>query len=114
MNTSPALALSPETPVVSDHIVTVRTGVLHIIQVGYTERDEAATQPRDTSEKQTENTHTESMVSNTGFRPDTMFLDLFNAPKIWNDFPNDVRLVTALHSFRRKLKSYLFTQAYPP
>ena len=38
----------------------------------------------------------------------------YDAPKIWNDLPDDVRLATSLHSFRRKLKIYLFAQAYPP
>ena len=38
----------------------------------------------------------------------------YDAPKIWNDLPDDVHLVTPLHSFRKKLKTYLFAQAYPP
>ena len=38
----------------------------------------------------------------------------YDAPKIWNDLPDDVRSATSLHSFRRKLKAYLFAQAYPP
>ena len=38
----------------------------------------------------------------------------YDAPKIWNDVPDDVRLATSLHSFRKKLKTYLFAQAYPP
>ena len=38
----------------------------------------------------------------------------YDAPKIWNDLPDDVRSATSLHSFRRKLKTYLFSQAYPP
>ena len=38
----------------------------------------------------------------------------YDAPKIWNDFPDDVCSATSLHSFRRKLKTYLFAQAYPP
>ena len=38
----------------------------------------------------------------------------YDAPKIWNDLPDDVHLATSLHSFRRKLKTYLFAQAYPP
>ena len=38
----------------------------------------------------------------------------YDAPKIWNDLPDDVRSATSLHSFRRKLKTYLFAQAYPP
>ena len=38
----------------------------------------------------------------------------YDAPKIWNDLPDDVRSATSLHSFRRKLKAYLFAQVYPP
>ena len=38
----------------------------------------------------------------------------YDAPKIWNDLPDDVRFATSLHSFRKKLKTYLFAQAYPP
>ena len=38
----------------------------------------------------------------------------YDAPKIWNDLPDDVRSATSLHSFRRKLKTYLFAQAYRP
>ena len=34
-------------------------------------------------------------------------LSSYEAPKIWNDLPDDVRLAT-LHSFRKKLKTYLF------
>ena len=39
---------------------------------------------------------------------------VYDVPKIWNGLPDDVRLATSLHSFRRKLKPYLFAQAYPP
>ena len=38
----------------------------------------------------------------------------YDASKIWNDLPDDVRSATFLHSFRKKLKTYLFVQAYPP
>ena len=38
----------------------------------------------------------------------------FYTPKIWNDLPDDVRSVTSLQSFRKKLKTYLFSQAYTP
>ena len=37
----------------------------------------------------------------------------YDAPKIGNDFLDDVHLATSLHSFRKKLKTYLFAQAYP-
>ena len=33
--------------------------------------------------------------------------------QFWNDLPDDVRLATSLHTFRKKLKTYLFAQAYP-
>ena len=38
----------------------------------------------------------------------------FDAPKIWNDLPQDVRGATSVASFRKKLKTYLFVKAYPP
>ena len=38
----------------------------------------------------------------------------YDTPKIWNALPDDVHSATSLHSFRRKLKTYLFAQAYPP
>ena len=38
----------------------------------------------------------------------------YDAPKIWNDFSDDVHSATSLHSFRNKLKTYLFEKAYPP
>ena len=36
----------------------------------------------------------------------------FNAPKIWNDLPQDVRCATSVA--RKKLKTYLFAKGYPP
>ena len=38
----------------------------------------------------------------------------YDAPNIWNDLPDNVCLATSLHSFRKKLKTYLFANAYPP
>ena len=38
----------------------------------------------------------------------------FDAPKIWNDLPQDARSATSVASFRKKLKTYLFAKAYPP
>ena len=38
----------------------------------------------------------------------------YDAPKIWNELPDDVRSATSIASFRKKLKAYLFCQAYPP
>ena len=38
----------------------------------------------------------------------------FDAPKSWNDLPQDVRGATSVASFRKKLKTYLFAKAYPP
>ena len=38
----------------------------------------------------------------------------FDAPKIWNDLPQDVHSATSVASFRKKLKTYLFAKAYPP
>ena len=36
------------------------------------------------------------------------------APKVWNDLPDEIRSAPSLASFRKKLKTYLFTKAYPP
>ena len=38
----------------------------------------------------------------------------FDAPKIWNELPHDVRSATSVASSRKKLKTYLFAKAYPP
>ena len=38
----------------------------------------------------------------------------YDAPKIWNELPDNVRSATSIASFRKKLKAYLFCQAYPP
>ena len=36
----------------------------------------------------------------------------YDAPKIWNELPDDVRSATSIASFRKKLKAYLFCQAF--
>ena len=38
----------------------------------------------------------------------------FDAPRIWNELPQDVRSATSVASFRKKLKTYLYAKAYPP
>ena len=38
----------------------------------------------------------------------------YDAPKIWNELPDNVSSATSIASFRKKLKAYLFCQAYPP
>ena len=38
----------------------------------------------------------------------------FDAPKIWNKLPHDVRSSASVASFRKKLKTYLFAKANPP
>ena len=38
----------------------------------------------------------------------------YDAPKVWNDLPDDASLATSLHSFKQNLKTYLFAPAYPP
>ena len=38
----------------------------------------------------------------------------YDAPRIWNDLPDDVRSAKSLSSFRKRLKTYLFEKAYPP
>ena len=35
-----------------------------------------------------------------------------SAPKLWNNLPSDVRTCTSLTSFRTKLKTYLFSDAF--
>ena len=38
----------------------------------------------------------------------------YAAPNLWNSLPFDVRSANTLGSFRRKLKSHLFSQPHPP
>ena len=38
----------------------------------------------------------------------------YDGPKIRNGFPDEIRLISSLPSFRNKLKAYLFSEAYPP
>ena len=38
----------------------------------------------------------------------------FDALKIWNELPHDVRSAASVAPFRKKLKTYLFAKAYPP
>lgn len=38
----------------------------------------------------------------------------FDAPKIWNGLPDEVRSASSVSCFRKKLKTYLFAKAYPP
>ena len=35
----------------------------------------------------------------------------YDAPNIWNDLPDDVGSATSPHSYRKKLKTYLFAKA---
>ena len=37
-----------------------------------------------------------------------------DALKIWNDLFDAICLATTLHSFRKKLETYLFAQVHPP
>ena len=37
-----------------------------------------------------------------------------DALNIWKDLPDDLHSATFLYSFRKKLKTYMFAQAYPP
>ena len=39
---------------------------------------------------------------------------VFDAPKIWNELPHDMRSATSVASFRKKLKTYLFAKVYAP
>ena len=38
----------------------------------------------------------------------------YDAPKVWNDLPDDRNSATSLSSFRKALKLYLFVKEYPP
>ena len=38
----------------------------------------------------------------------------FDAPTVWNSFPEDIRASPTIASFRKKLKTYLYAKAYPP
>ena len=38
----------------------------------------------------------------------------FDAPTVWNSLPEDIRASPTMASFRKKLKTYLYTKAYPP
>ena len=38
----------------------------------------------------------------------------FNAPTVWNALPEEIHASLSLASFRKCLKTYLYTKAYPP
>ena len=38
----------------------------------------------------------------------------FDAPTVWNTLPGVIRASPSLASFRKQLKTYLYTKAYPP
>ena len=38
----------------------------------------------------------------------------FDAPTVWNALPDEIRASPLLASFRKQLKTYLYTKAYPP
>ena len=38
----------------------------------------------------------------------------FDAPTVWNSLPEDIHASPTIASFRRKLKTYFYTKAYPP
>ena len=38
----------------------------------------------------------------------------FDAPTVWNSLPEDIRASPTITSFRKKLKTYLHSKAYPP
>ena len=38
----------------------------------------------------------------------------FDAPTIWNALPDEIHASPSLASFRKQLKTYLYTKAYPP
>ena len=38
----------------------------------------------------------------------------FDAPSVWNALPEEIHASPSLASFRKCLKTYLYTKAYPP
>ena len=38
----------------------------------------------------------------------------FDAPTVWNALPDEIRVSPSLASFRKRLKTHLYTKAYPP
>ena len=38
----------------------------------------------------------------------------FDAPTVWNSLPKEIHASPTIASFRKKLKTYLYTKAYPP
>ena len=38
----------------------------------------------------------------------------FDPPTVWNSLPENIRSSPSIASFRKKLKTYLYTKAYPP
>ena len=38
----------------------------------------------------------------------------FDVPTVWNSLPENICASPTIASFRKKLKTYLYTKAYPP
>ena len=38
----------------------------------------------------------------------------YDAPKIWNDLPDDVRSASSANIVKKRLKAYILSKAYPP
>ena len=38
----------------------------------------------------------------------------YDAPKLWNDLPQDIRSAQSLSCFKSRLKTYLFQKSFPP
>ena len=38
----------------------------------------------------------------------------YDAPKLWNDLPLEIRTAPTLSCFKTQLKSYLFQKSFPP
>ena len=43
-----------------------------------------------------------------------VFRPLQLTPTVWNTLPDVIRASPSLASFRKQLKTYLYTKAYPP
>ncbi|XP_006822713.1 uncharacterized protein LOC102806180 [Saccoglossus kowalevskii] len=54
------------------------------------------------------------LLRNTNYRQKTYAGRAFSyaAPKLWNDLPLDLREVTDVNIFKKRLKTYLFSKAY--
>ena len=64
-----------------------------------------------------------SAVNTRRSNPKNLFLQVphyfnnsftYDAPKLWNDLPHDIRSALNLSRFKSRLKTYLFQKSFPP